>query len=98
MLSRKSWNKKRQQAIDLLGEICEICGAKRNLQFHHLEYADGSDTWKLTQESTYPTHREVLRCPERFELRCKTCHTLEHLYQKYPKKFKTFIDHIFNSA
>lgn len=88
MGSYESEKRGRKRALELLGVACWICGVSGKLEFHHKEYADGTKKWKLFKWSGAPTHREVLKHPERFQLLCRDCHRILHYYQKDPLRFE----------
>ncbi len=73
----KAYNKKYQRdnrvkIIKLLGGKCEICEITQNLHLHHISYTPSS----VHGEGGCNTLRvrEALKFPERFQLKCRSCH------------------------
>lgn len=77
--------RKRNQALDLFGNKCEVCKDIENLQFHHRIYVESH------QQNV---HLEVLRHPDRFVLLCRTCHLLVGIAKNHPRKYELVYQHI----
>jgi len=79
--------KKRQEAMELLGEVCNLCkNIENRMEFHHLVYVDDSRTCRI--------ELEVLSHPERFQLLCWICHRLITFGQKYPERVECVLNYL----
>jgi hypothetical protein len=67
-----------KKARELLGGVCQVCGYKGRLEFHHLTYRNGNPTerYGLGAPSTMRTVQEVFKDPANFALLCRRCHTV----------------------
>ena len=63
-LETKEWKDFRKLVFASRGKVCEMCGAKTNLQVHHPKYKFGHKAWEYT-------------CNEVMVL-CKKCHEKVH--------------------
>ncbi len=67
----------RDKAIQNLGGKCTVCEGIKNLQLHHITYADDSPRWWESGEY-WKRAKEAYEHPERFKLLCKECHNKSH--------------------
>jgi len=74
----------RQRAILKLGGKCQKCGSFKNLQLHHVIYAEDSVKWWESGESGKRA-KEAFEHPERFELLCQDCHSKQHENENFVK-------------
>ena len=63
-LETKEWKDFRKLVFASRGKVCEMCGAKTNLQVHHPKYVFGRKAWE------YPLNEVVVLC--------RNCH--EHIH------------------
>ena len=63
-LETKEWKDFRKLVFASRGKVCEMCGAKTNLQVHHPKYVFGRKAWE------YPISEVVVLC--------RNCH--EHIH------------------
>lgn len=63
-LKTKKWKDFRKLVFASRGKVCEMCGAKTNLQVHHPKYVFGRKAWE------YPISEVVVLC--------RNCHEKVH--------------------
>lgn len=70
-LETKEWKDYRKLVFSSRGKVCEMCGAKTNLQVHHPKYVFGRKAWE------YPISEVVVLC--------RKCHEKVHNIKKKQK-------------
>ena len=78
------WFEKRKMIFKRDCYTCKKCGAKNNLQVHHLKYIDGRNPWEYNQK-----HLITL---------CASCHKKEHLPEIKAKNSNKILDADFEIA
>ena len=56
--SHPKWRTKRIEVLRQLGNKCDVCGARRNLDVHHKSYSEGKELWE------YPLSNFRILCKE----------------------------------
>jgi hypothetical protein len=74
----------RQEAIDFLGGVCDMCGTSEDLQFDHIDLKSGEADRKIRREtggSRRYNHNKIQckshllkECNKDVRLLCKCCH------------------------
>jgi hypothetical protein len=92
---RIDYHRNRQRAYKMIGGCCQVCQSRDRLEFHHLYYGlDSRDSKQLI-------HLEVFKHPERFQLLCRTCHSIVTLVQSDPRgleKARLVLERLINTV